>query len=706
MNAALLQPTRTGWQFFVPELEISSKCSARDGAKPTLKDESMRKLRRFGAALLALVVCMAAADDDKRIPGTAPIPPRKLTTLDFFRHEQIGGAKVSPDGKYIAMLIPVGGLSKLGVVALADREPMAAYDVGGGEFIQNFYWVNDHMLVWETAKRDGSLGKPYLTGHLIAGRGDTPMLIPLPSPAFFVAPAVKNPDNILVQTGKSIYRLDINTKVEHEVARAPYSYQDNFLIDHSGKIRLVTSWDSDDFIVSAWDDTQRDWREIHRTKSASGYIEPIAFSSDDGRIYVSSTLEAPTNGIYETDPDLTKGKLLFRDDIVDYSDVLLEPGSEIPAGVFYYPDFPAYSFFDPNGATARNYAALQKMFPDRTVLITSSSSDGHLAVVAAWNDTHPIDYFLVELQDMHSTLLFGSRPWIDTSQMSKMSPFKLKARDGLELHGYLTLPRTSEGKNLPLVVLPHGGPAGIRDIWEFNNEVQYLAYHGYAVLQLNYRGSGGYGRDFELMGYRHWGTTMQDDLTDATRWAIQQGVADPARICIFGASYGGYSALMGVIREPDLYRCAIGYAGAYDLLLQRSDSDTADSEEGRLYLKRALGTDKEDLKARSPVYNVDRIKANVLLVHGKEDQRVPFENFKELAAALSKAGKPYESLVKPYEEHGFFVEANAVELYDRVIAFLDRNIGPGAPIAESKAAHQSTDLAPASASQTELPSKN
>ena len=174
--------------------------------------------------------------------------------------------------------------------------------------------------------------------------------------------------------------------------------------------------------------------------------------------------------------------------------------------------------------------------------------------------------------------------WIKPEEMSPMKPIVVKARDGLPLHGYITIPKNSNGKNLPLIINPHGGPHGPRDEWGFNPEVQLFANRGYAVLQINYRCSCGYGNAFEGMGYRKWGTTMQDDLTDSVKWAIAQGIADPDRVCIYGASYGGYAALMSVVREPDLYRCTVGYVGVYDLDAQR-DADFMGHESGRNYLK-------------------------------------------------------------------------------------------------------------------------
>ena len=220
-------------------------------------------------------------------------------------------------------------------------------------------------------------------------------------------------------------------------------------------------------------------------------------------------------------------------------------------------------------------ASLMRAFPGSNVRITSTTADGSLAIVFVDSDVNPGDYYLFDTKTMRAEFLRATRTWIDPRQMRPRKPIEVTARDGVKLHGYLTQPAGTGPQ--PLVVLPHGGPHGIRDTWEFDWEAQLLASRGYAVLQINFRGSAGYGMDFETAGYRQWGAGMQDDVTDATRWAIEQKVTEPNRICIFGGSYGAFAALMGAAREPDLYRCAVGYAGIYDLELMLSSADIPES---------------------------------------------------------------------------------------------------------------------------------
>jgi dipeptidyl aminopeptidase/acylaminoacyl peptidase len=281
--------------------------------------------------------------------------------------------------------------------------------------------------------------------------------------------------------------------------------------------------------------------------------------------------------------------------------------------------------------------------------------------------------------------------WIDPAKGAPTRGVSFEARDGLTLHGYLTLPPGADPSTpRPMVLLPHGGPYGIYDRWGFDEEVQILARAGYAVLQVNYRGSGNYGRAFKLAGAGEWGRKMQDDLTDATRWAIERKIADPARICVYGASYGAYAALMGVAREPDLYRCAAGYVGVYDMVKMHKD-DSGDSRSSRNWALDWLGP-RENMAEISPTGMAARIKVPVFMAAGGKDQRTPIEHTERMEKALKAAGVPVETLYYPNEGHGFYVEAHRREFYTRLLAFLSRHLG-GAT-AGSTQADASSDSAP------------
>ena len=223
---------------------------------------------------------------------------------------------------------------------------------------------------------------------------------------------------------------------------------------------------------------------------------------------------------------------------------------------------------------------------------------------------------------------------------------------------------------MPMIVIPHGGPIGVRDTPLFNREAQFFAHHGFAVLQVNFRGSSGYGEDFLMEGYRQWGRGMIDDITLATRFMIQNGVADESRICIYGASYGGYASLISVVREPELYQCAVGYAGIYNLT-ELGKSDIPFQPGGENYIEVSVGTEESELVEQSPVNHAEKIKVPVFLIHGKQDERAPVSQARDMGKALSNANVEHELWIESGERHGFYAEDNKIRLFDRVLEFVE-----------------------------------
>jgi dipeptidyl aminopeptidase/acylaminoacyl peptidase len=306
------------------------------------------------------------------------------------------------------------------------------------------------------------------------------------------------------------------------------------------------------------------------------------------------------------------------------------------------------------------------------------SDDLKKLVVFSWSAKDPGSYYIFDLEKKQLKPLFATCPWIKPEQMADVYPISYKSRDGLVIHGYLTVPAGQEPKNLPMVVFPHGGPFS-RDIWEFDRDTQFLASRGYAVLQMNYRGSPGYGEDFYVKGQRHIGRELQDDITDGTKWAIAQGIADPHRIAIMGWSFGGYSALMGAIREPNLYRCAIDLSGVTDwvalLKYQRTVTEGFGDDENAEMIGDPI-KDAADLADISPVNHADKIAVPLLLVYSKDDRVVPFEQARLMKAALDSAHRSCELITKRNEGHGFYKYDHRLELYQQIDKFLAANMTP------------------------------
>jgi dipeptidyl aminopeptidase/acylaminoacyl peptidase len=622
---------------------------------------------------LSWAVCLLALTAATPV-FSAEVPPQSaasgLSVEDFFRRPTIGDVVLSPSGKYAAMGSAQGLESRIDFIDVATTKAVATFRLGRGDFVYRMVWINDKTLVWESGESGGAFGSGAGNGYvgiIRVNREEADSIIS----GFHLLGRVKARSNTVVGVnGKEIYQYDVDSRRLKKITTTPFQ-ADRFLADPAGTIRVIGGLDGGEYVVSVYEPRKDKWRVLQRLPRVGRQFFPLAMGDDGHSMYVSSNLDSPLLALQRVDLDGGSTETLYQSEQTDFRSVLFD--RDHPVGVFGYTPYPAYHFFDKDSETTRRYEAMRSTFPNATVVLGSTSEDGRFGVVGVETDRSPLTYYLYDNQQQTVVKLLSSRPWIDPAQMAQREAFVMRARDGLELHGYLTLPRGVPDQHLPMVVLPHGGPLGIHEIWTFDQEAQFLAYHGYAVLQLNFRGSGGYGREFEQLGFRHWGTTMQDDLTDATNWAIQEGLADRKRICIYGASYGAYAALMGAVREPTLYRCAIGYAGVYDLELDRKLSDTASTEAGLNYLDAALGTDPTDLAERSPATHAAQIKIPLLLAHGEADRRTPPENYGALAANLAHAGISFESILKKGEGHGFQNEANVFELYTRMLDFLDRN---------------------------------
>ena len=321
----------------------------------------------------------------------------------------------------------------------------------------------------------------------------------------------------------------------------------------------------------------------------------------------------------------------------------------------------------------REYAALEQAIGG-WVTIEDQSLDRRLVIVSASSDTQPTSHHLYDRSKREAHALFSEHPELSAARLSAWQTLRYPARDGAEIPAYLTLPPGAE-RHLPVIVLVHGGPHE-RVVRAWDPEVQFLASRGFVVFQPNFRGSDGYGQAFREAGYRQWGLAMQDDVTDGVRWLIGQGIADPQRIGIYGASYGGYAALMGLVKTPELFRAGASYAGIASIPLMLADDEWYLFDE---YNKPTVGggwDDRERLAETSPLENVGRIRAPVLLGHGENDPRVHVKQSQKMAEALREVGKAVEYLEFEHEAHGFLLEANRIRWYDRLAAFFAEHLAP------------------------------
>jgi dipeptidyl aminopeptidase/acylaminoacyl peptidase len=300
--------------------------------------------------------------------------------------------------------------------------------------------------------------------------------------------------------------------------------------------------------------------------------------------------------------------------------------------------------------------------------------------VYANSDRYYGGYYFYDVKADKFEKLADFAPWLKEDNMSEMKPIQYTSRDGLTIHGYLTLPKGVESKNLPVVVNPHGGPWA-RDGWGFNREVQFLANRGYAVLQMNFRGSTGYGRKFWESSFKQWGRTMQDDVTDGVKWLIKEGIADSARVAIYGGSYGGYTTLAGVTLTPELYACAVDYVGVANMFTFMNTIPPY-WEPFREMFYEMVGDPKKDslmLAEVSPVFHADKIRCPLLIAQGANDPRVNKAESDQMVDALRKRGLTVEYIVKDNEGHGFYNQENQFEFYGAMETFFDKHLKKAIP---------------------------
>ena len=621
-----------------------------------------------------------------------PLFAADVSFEDLARHLQYTEVKISPDGRHIAATTVVKDKPLLALLDL-DTKKGGMVTPREGNQVVDFWWANDNRVIYTEGTKVSGWDQPFSTGEIFAinADGSSPKLLygnrsGSGSYAEVIGTLRDDPRHVLISGSpwengaegsfNDIYLLDVNDGSRRQLGNAPFRNA-NFIADNHGQVRFAVGYDSHAFpVVYYREDNNKPWTLLYQGSTDRSVPVPLDFNRDDSKAYMSCEAAGKADALCAWDVATRKmGEPLWSSPTVEINRLMYTLDEKDVVGVYSDPGAPTAEAFVSGSDAIKAIGSLSRSMPGESIRIVSSTRDGSKAVVLAYSSMDPGTFYLWDNATGKATALLERASWINPNKMAAMRPVEFKARDGLTIHGYLSMPPgKEEAKHLPLVMFIHGGPFGIRDYWTYDPYVQVLATHGYAVLQVNYRGSGGYGGGFMHAGYHEWGGKMQDDVTDATQWAIQQGITTPGHICIFGGSYGGYAALEGVMKEPDLYRCAIGYVGVYDLseLVTHKDNTTAKN-----FWHARVGTDEQELAAHSPVNQVERLKASIMLIVGGQDQTVPPIHANRLRSALDKRGIGYEWLYKPNEGHGFYDEKNTAELYQRVTQFLDRNIGTG-----------------------------
>lgn len=650
-------------------------------------------MKLFIALLLGLVSTAVVSEEAKT----------ELIPLEHFsRSAQYHSLKLSPDGAYLGAMTKKEGKDVLFILDTENFKMHHGVSFPGNAQVGNYQWVNNERVVlskeylrgWKDHPEyygelfgvnvDGSRSK-YLMGY--QGEQQTGSRLrkatSVYGTSYILDPLVDDERHMLVVTypwtGSKephtiVYEVDVYRGLRRQVTRSP-SRMAQFLTDEQGRLRVSVSTDNyTDQEIHLRDLDEGQWVELERGAMGLSDIKLHGFNQKGDVVYASASKNGEPAGLYKLNLETKTHELVYQEEHVSPSKVWVDEVDKSVFAIEYEAQYPNYAFVDKNAPMAKRLKGLLQAVPGRQVRITSSTEDGNLSVVWTGSDRHPSSFYLFNASTNELKFLFSSRPWIDTTQMSQTKPIQYTARDGLNIYGYFTVPHGKELKDLPLVVLPHGGPHGPRDWWGFDPEVQLLASRGIAVLQVNFRGSGGFGGNFQRAGYRKWGSDIQYDIIDGVNYVTEQGWVDKDNMCIMGASFGAYSALQSAIIEPDMFQCAVGVVGVYDLPLMFDEGDVAARDSGQRYLRKVLGSDKKQLKAFSPSYNVDKLKAPVLIVHGGEDQRAPIEQAESLIAALDKAEHPYQYVLLEDEGHGFYNAEHQLHYYQQMIAFVTEHL--------------------------------
>ena len=610
----------------------------------------------------------------KKNASGVPLIPRDV----LFGNPEKATPLISPDGKRMAYLAPVNDVLNVwvGTVGEDDYKPVT-HDTDRG--IRVHFWAHDgkHLMYLQDIGGDEN----WHLSSVDLDSGEEEDLTPYDGVQVQVIHHDKrHPHELIIAMNKEdervhdVYRLDLSTKELELVAKNPGNVA-GWVVDGNMQVRgALAATDEGGFNLLIRDNPGDDWRTLVEWDADDALTSaPVSFSLDGRSIYLLDS--RGTNAAPLVEMDIASGdtRVVAEDPQYDVGDVTIHPDTYEVQMVSFVKARVEHEVLDPS--IEQDIEEITKLSSGDFGIYNRTDEDD-VWLVGFTEDNQPFSYFAYERTKRQGTFLFSNRPALAKHTLSDMTPISFTARDGLTVHGYLHLPIGSKGKDLPLVLNVHGGPWH-RDTWGYEPEGQWLANRGYAVLQINFRGSTGYGKEFLNAGNKERGGKMHDDLVDAVQWAVDEGIADPARVAIYGGSYGGYAALAGATFTPDLFKCAVDIVGPSNLITFIETIPPYWSTYLTL-LKQRVGdpeTEAEFLKSRSPLFSVDRIKIPMLIAQGANDPRVKQSESEQIVAAMRAKGIDYEYMLFPDEGHGFAKPENRLRFYAAAEQFLAKHLG-------------------------------
>lgn len=619
--------------------------------------------------LILLVSVVACQPTLKKAP--------QIPMEDFFKNPEKTAFRLSPNGEYFSYLAPWEKrlnvfVQKVGADSAVRITSETARDIAG------YLWKGNNRILF--LKDTGGDENFQLYGVNVDG-SELKGLTVFEKVRTDLIDDLKDVDNeIIVGLNKrnpqvfDPFRLNVLTGEMTQLAENPGNIV-GWMTDHEGKLRLAFVSDGVNQTI-LFRNTEKDPFKPILTTSFKETMSPYLFTFDNKKLISGSNLGRDKIALVRFDPATGKeDSILFETQDADIDGVDYSRKDKKLLSVNWTTDKEKEHFFDADAEAMKK--SLEEKLPGYQVNIGSANKDEDKFMIRTYSDKSRGSYYLYDKNSKELTKLADLSPWLNENDLCEMKPITYKSRDSITIHGYLTLPQGYEPKNLPVVINPHGGP-WYRDTWGFNSEVQYLANNGYAVLQMNFRGSTGYGKAFLELSFKQWGRTMQDDITDGVKWLIDQGIADPKRVGIYGGSYGGYATLAGVTLTPDLYAAAVDYVGVSNMFtFMKTIPPYWKPQLDMMY--EMVGNPKTDslmLAQVSPVYLVDNIKTPLFVAQGANDPRVNKDESDQIVKALKDRGIAVEYMVKDNEGHGFHNEENRFDFYRSMLTFLDKHLKP------------------------------